>query len=837
MSATDIFVPNNSNMKRFSTALLSLLCFTGAYAQPSTVTGIVADSLTRQGETAAIIQFFKAEDLSKPIAYTTTDDKGRFIQTITGKGEYRLLFNNMGRRQRNLDFTLDGQDTLNLGTILIQDDVQTLKAGSVTAQKTLVVMDIDKMTYKVEDDVDAKTSTVLEMLRKVPMVSVDGADNITVNGSSNFQVYVDGKPNPMMTAAPSQVFKSMPASFVKKIEVVTNPGARYDAEGVGGVLNITTISDKSSGKSIADGQYGTIGALGTTRGGGGSVFYSMQKGKWAFSLNGQAMYNSNKGTAIDVERVQKTENGDMTTSAQIGTDIAIPMFMGNTSLSYEIDSLNLITASAGWMHFGMTSDGLSSTLISSPYSEFGYEGEIYNKNTQNNINANVDFQHRSAANRERALIISYQFAGNPSVNNTKNTFHNAVGSLFDLTDRCTDALVNSMTHTVQTDFTTPLTAGGHILNIGAKYIGRHNYSDQQDYLHDGTDYIYDQMGSLKYDFYNNIGSVYTEYDGKLGTIGIKVGARYEHTWQNVRYSEGDGDDFRMNYGNIVPNASVQYNISRQQNIGLSYNMRISRPGITYLNPYVDTSDPTALTYGNTGLKTETAHNVNVVYNYFSQKWIVNLTLRDTYMGSGISAYSFYAPDNMLHTTYGNIVQSNKVGLNLFLTWIPGSKTRVIFNGGGGYNTFSSREISQKNAGFDYNAMLGLQQTLPWDLRLSANIIMIGRSVSLQGWHSGMAMGTLGVTKSILDDRLTFSLSGVTHLTGGRGMKQTTWSEGADFTNKVVNTIPMRTLTFSVSFSFGRQDSAKVKSAKKTIKNDSQLNSTSMAESLGTMMQM
>lgn len=825
-------------MKRFSTALLSLFCFAGAYAQTSTVTGVIADSLTRQGETAAIIQFFKTADLSEPIAYTTTDEDGRFTQTIKGKGGYRLLFNNLGRRQRNIDFTLNGQDTLNLGTILIQDDVQTLKAGSVTAQKTLVVMDIDKLTYKVEDDVDAKTSTVLDMLRKVPMVSVDGTDNITVNGSSNFQVYVDGKPNPMMTSAPSQVFKSMPASFVKKIEVVTNPGARYDAEGVGGVLNITTISDKSSGKSIADGQYGTIGAMGTTRGGGGSVFYSMQKGKWAFSLNGQAMYNSNNDTAIDVERVQKTENGDMTTSAQIGTDIAIPMFMGNTSLSYEIDSLNLITASAGWMHFGMTSDGVSSTLISSPYSEFGYDGEIYNKMARNNINANVDFQHRSAANRERTLIISYQFAGNPSVNNTKNTFHNAVGSLFDLTDRRTDALVNSMTHTVQTDFSTPLTAGGHLLNIGAKYIGRHNYSDQQDYLHDGTDFIYDPMGSMKYDFYNNISSVYTEYDGKFGPIGIKVGARYEHTWQNVRYSEGDGDDFRMNYGNIVPNASVQYNISRQQNIGLSYNMRISRPGITYLNPYVDTSDPTALTYGNTGLKTETAHNVNVVYNYFSQKWIVNLTLRDTYMGNGISAYSFYAPDNMLlHTTYGNIVQSNKVGLNLFLTWIPGSKTRVIFNGGGGYNTFSSREISQKNAGFDYNAMLGLQQTLPWDLRLSANVIMIGRSVSLQGWHSGMAMGTLGVTKSILDDRLTFSLSGVTHLTGGRGMKQTTWSEGADFTNKVVNTIPMRTLTFSINFSFGRQDNAKVKSAKKTIKNDSQLNSTSMAESLGTMMQM
>ena len=824
-------------MKKFLTILASLFCVAGAYAQTSVVTGAVADSLTREGEAAAVIQFFKDEDPAKPIAYSVTDENGCFSQSISGKGRYRLLFSNMGRMSREIDFILSGQDTLDIGLILVQDDAQTIKAGSVTAQKTLVVMDIDKLTYKVEDDVDAKTSTVLEMLRKVPMVSVDGMDNITVNGSSNFQVYVDGKPDPMISSAPSQIFKSMPASFVKKIEVVTNPGARYDAEGVGGVLNITTISDRSGGKSIADGQYGTIGATGSTRGGGGSVFYTMQKGKLAFSLNGQTMYGVNKGSLSEVERVRKTEVGDMVTSSRVDTDINIPIYNGSANISYEIDSLNLITAGAGVMHFGMISNGLSSTLISSPYGESGYDGKIYNKTTKNSINANVDFQHKSAAESERTLVISYQFAGSPSVNDTRNTFDNITGSLLDLTDRRTDAVVNSVTHTVQADFITPVAKGGHLLNMGVKYIGRHNYSDQMDYQHDGSDYVYDPAGSLKYDFFNSIASAYAEYDGKFGLVGIKAGARYERTWQDVRYSAGDGDDFRMNYGNLVPNASLQFNISRQQNIGLSYNMRICRPGITYLNPYVNTSDPTALSYGNTSLKTEAGHNANLVYNYFSQKWIVNLTLRDTYMGNGISSYSFYGPDNLLHTTYGNIVKSNNIGLNLFLTWIPGNKTRVSFNGGGGYNMFSSKEISQKSSGFDYNATLGLQHTLPWDLRLSANLIMIGRSVSLQGWHSGMAMGVLGVTKSILDDMLTFSLSGVTHLTGGSGMRQTTWSEGADFTNKIVNTIPMHTLTFSVSFSFGRQESAKVKEAKRTIRNDSQLNSKSMAESLGTMMQM
>ena len=102
-------------------------------------------------------------------------------------------------------------------------------------------MDVDKMTYDVQNDVDSKSNTLLNMLRKVPMVSVDGQDNITVNGKSSFKVYIDGKPNAMFSSNTSQIFKSIPASAVKSIEVITNPGAKYDAEGIGGILNLSLI--------------------------------------------------------------------------------------------------------------------------------------------------------------------------------------------------------------------------------------------------------------------------------------------------------------------------------------------------------------------------------------------------------------------------------------------------------------------------------------------------------------------------------------------------------------------------------------------------------------------
>ena len=297
-------------------------------------------------------------------------------------------------------------------------------------------------------------------------------------------------------------------------------------------------------------------------------------------------------------------------------------------------------------------------------------------------------------------------------------------------------------------------------------------------------------------------------------------------------------NFKLDYGNLVPNASVQYSISMVQNIGLSYNMRISRPGITYLNPFADNiSDPSAISYGNPNLRPETGHNVILTYNYFSPKWILNMSLRQGFVRNGMSSYSFYDNDHVMNTTYGNIVNSSTTGLNAFVMWIPGQKTRVILNGSTGYSCFRSKELDQKNSGWTYTALLGLQQTLPWDLRLSANTIASGRTVTLQGWSSGMLVGTLGLTKTFLDDRLGVSLNGLTHLTGGRGITVEAVSETKDFVSRTVTSIPIRMVSMNITFSFGKQDKVSVKKTRKTIETDTQLESKSMTESVGTVMQM
>ena len=211
------------------------------------------------------------------------------------------------------------------------------------------------------------------MLRKVPMVTVDGQDNITVNGSSSFKVYVDGKPNPMFSANPSQIFKAMPANMVKNIEVITNPGAKYDAEGTGGVLNIVLNKQTLGGAGSSDlsnGYNGNISAATGNQAQRISAFISGQQGKLTYSANGMYNYQKMNGTTISFDRTQK--DGSLMNYYQ-KSDMKQPFSMGNISLSFELDSLSNISATAGLTTFGQKLNGHPLTKMSGGIYGKGFE--------------------------------------------------------------------------------------------------------------------------------------------------------------------------------------------------------------------------------------------------------------------------------------------------------------------------------------------------------------------------------------------------------------------------------------------------------------------------------
>ncbi len=668
-----------------------------------------------------------------------------------------------------------------------------LEGVTVVHQKRLVKMEADKMTYKVSEDEDAKSNTVLDMLRKVPMVTVDGQDNITVNGSSSFKVYVDGMPNVMFSSNPSMVFKSMPASMVKNIEVITNPGAKYDAEGAGGVLNIIMNKQNPMAAQSMNGMNGTVRASAGNRQLGGSVFVNGQQDKLTYSANVMTSYNKPGNTTTEMEQLQDNGMSQVMTS---DNDVKTPFTMGSLTLGYQIDSMSVINATASLNSLSMKSQGTSMTTMGGAGSNFGYGSTTDMKNSRTSFSGSVDYQRFFNQEHTHSLALTYQLNYSPATTKMTNDFLTPSGVL-DLTDRYSENKDKTTNHIFQLDYTLPI-ATGQTLSLGSKLQLHDATSDSKYYLEN----VYDASSSSEYEFKNSILAGYGEYSGRWNDFSAKAGLRYEYTWQDVEYHLGNGHDFSTSYGSLVPTASLSYTLGGSSNLGMTYNMRISRPGISYLNPYVDKTNPIALTYGNPDLDVEKAHNVSLVYNLFTPTLMLNLNLHHNFTDNAISQYSFYDSQNLLNTTYGNVVKSHQTGVNAYVNYLLTSNTRLFLNGGLNYTDLRSNALAQSNSGWTGNAMMGVQQTLPWDLKLSAFAITSTKSYTLQGWTGGFNLLTASLSKSLLNDKLNLSISGLTGLNKGGKLNIDTESRGKDFTSHTSIKVPIYGVTFTVSYTFG-----------------------------------
>ena len=785
-------------MKQFRVLfVMMMLMISAVMTAQTTVKGVLTDENLGEAEPFATVRVFKHGKTDKPVAMFLTKEDGSFSQQVKGKGRYDIVFSSVGKEALKQTITLSNQGTLDLGTLLIKENATMLKGVEIVAQKPLVKMDVDKMSYNVAEDEDAKSNTVLDMLRKVPMVTVDGQDNITVNGSSSFKVYVDGMPNVMFNSNPSMVFKSMPATAVKSIEVVTNPGAKYDAEGAGGVLNIIMNKQNPQAAQSMNGYNGTVRASGDNKSISGGAFISGQQGKLSYSANVMTTYSKPGTTDTEMEITQNNPNGTsqlMTSSNKV----TIPFTMGNLTLGYQIDSVSALNVTASINSLNIKSNGNSTTTMGGgSYGKgFSYGSSTDMRNSRTSFSGSIDYQRFFNKEHTQSLALTYQLNYSPSTVKSDNIF-NTTSSIIDLTNRYSENKEKTTDHTFQIDYTMPI-ATGQTLSFGTKLQLRDATSDAK-YYKKG---VYDPTSSMDYEYKNSILAGYGEYAGNFGKIGAKAGLRYEQTWQNVEYHLGNGDDFKKNYGSLVPSASLQYTIGQGSNLGLTYNMRISRPGITYLNPYVDKTNPTTRTYGNTDLDVEKNHNLALVYNMFTPKLMLNLNLHHNFTDNAIEQYSFYDAQNLLNTTYGNIVRRHQTGLNGYVNWLAAKNTRLFLNGALNYTDLRSNTLSQSNSGWSANAMIGLQQTLPADFKLSVYAMTSTKNYTLQGWSGGFNLITANISKSLLKDKLNLSLMGMMGLNKGGNINIESHSQGKDFTSHTLTKVPLYGFTFTVSYTFG-----------------------------------
>ena len=445
-------------------------------AAPSyTLKGVLLDSLTQEGEPYATIKIAKKNAPQKALKMAVTDLNGKFQEKLTvAPGEYIITLSSVGKVTIVKDFTVKASEkVIDLGKLNMAEATNELKGIEVVAQKPLVKVDVDKIEYNIEDDPDSKTNTVMEMLRKVPLVTVDGEDNIKVNGSSSFKIHVNGKPNNMMSNNPKDVLKSMPANTIKHIEVITSPGAKYDAEGVGGILNIVTVGGGFEGYTA------TFRASGSNRGAGAGGYATIKSGKLTITGNYNYNYDTSPKSYSDSYRENYDSEDQKYLESKSSSDYNGSFQYGNLEASYEIDTLRLLTASFG-MYGGANdnkSDGLT-TMWNAQRDRLAYQYRSLSDGDGSwySMRGNVDYQRTSKKNKDRMITLSYKISTQPQnsdyytdYKDIKDPFEMDIVKKFLLNNSHSDGKTNTTEHTFQVDYTTPI-GKLHTIEAGAKFL-------------------------------------------------------------------------------------------------------------------------------------------------------------------------------------------------------------------------------------------------------------------------------------------------------------------------------------------------------------------------------
>ena len=686
---------------------------------------------------------------------------------------------------------------------------QTLDEVVVAQRRKLIKNDIDKLTYDVQHDKTAQTKTTLEILKKIPLVTVDGQENIRVQGSTSFKVYRNGHPDPSLSGQNlKDILKAIPASTIKRIEVITDPGAKYDAEGTTAILNIVMMSS-SKLQGVSGNVNSKIDSYGSVRLG---TYLTTKVGKLTTTVNYNYANQNKKQTENYREEAynyvktgeQKREYGTNSTAATI--------HFGNISASYEIDSLNLMTASANF--FGYKADAntqntnerwdKNSLLI------YKFDNNMTTPGYSDlNLGGRFDYQHKTHLDGE-VLTLSYMLAATRPQTTFRQTYSNMVNFPVSYTSYDQNTRERFTEHTFQIDYVRPF-GKHHKIESGTKYILRNNNSTS---LMDYQGTTPDMESKFKHKA--QVAAAYLSYILTAGKWAARAGLRYEFTRMKASYPDGSNADYHANLNDWVPSASLQYKISDGQTLKFSYNTSINRPGIGYLNPAI-ISTPTAVSFGNANLGSSRNQKLQLEYMLVTSKLTLQLSPYYSFTNNGIGRI-LYEQNRKDVSTYQNVLKSKVFGISSYTEWTPFTGTSFTLNADMRYARITLPTPYIKNSGCGGGIYFNWEQKIPWELTLTTSIggeygNRIYNPYAIEG-HWFYYDFTL--TRRFFKDKLTVSISAESPFIKERS---TTYRiVRGDYTGYERSVMYPRYFNIGLSWSFGKLN-ASVKTAARSIEND------------------
>ncbi|WP_162277530.1 outer membrane beta-barrel protein [Chitinophaga rupis] len=723
-----------------------LLCgYYHALAQDNTpnatikVSGKALDGATgKPVEYASVVLLHKADST---VAYGMyTQPTGNFSFTAVKPGDYVLRITFMGYEKMEKEVRVTAlKPSTTVGTLRLHTAGKVLSAVEIKAEKPAFSMQIDRQVFDAGSMVTADGGTGTDLLKNVPGVDVDIDDNVTLRGKS-VTIYVDGKPSPFGDA--KTALQMIPAETVDHVEVISNPSAKFEAQGGGGIINIVLKKDKAVGYNVMfNGGVATRGQL------NGSVNGSLRIRRFNFFANYYGRYGSQAGSGFSNRHnlVPDSSNTAYFTQAN-NSHNSDGSHGGRLGLDYYLDKYNTVSISEG-INF---SNGNNENHILLNYLDADKQnlrsGDRNNSSHYYNPNNNTNFNFRHTTNKENEELTAYVSYSNNKGNSNSDyyTLYQKPGGAEDPDRQSNTGLNHNQFWNAQSDYTTPMGKKGKF-EAGVKGTFRKIDNDYTALLFNYDTDQFEKSNSLSntYSYKQNIYAGYVNVSSAIGNLGYQVGARIEQAQlKGFSYSQNAAVD--NSFFNVFPSVFLKYNLPHNQDQSLVFNYatRVDRPDFNDLLPYINNSDPQNIRTGNPDLQPSLTHKFEVNYSQYYPKShdFLNTGVYYSQANDDIDRLSILDTITGITTTKPmNLAKDQDWGgnftyqLHLFRWWDVTSNLNLEYSKLTGSGSFSTLTNEYLTYGVNVNSTL----------RLPSHF-----NVQLQGHYRSPRVSPQGTTKAM-----------------------------------------------------------------------------------------
>jgi outer membrane receptor protein involved in Fe transport len=814
-------VVKHKHMKKLVFIILFLPLLGFAAVPPLTgasITGTVLDSLSGKPVDYATVSVLDQAS-GKVVSGSMVEAGGKFKVEKLSAGTYVLKVGFIGYGNKviaNLKVT-DGAE-LKIGKVLLRPDTKTLNEVKVTGQKALIEEKIDRTVYNAENDQTARGGDATDVMKRVPMVSVDLDGNVSVRGSQNIKVLINGRPSAMMSASISDALKQIPSDLIKTVEVITSPSAKYDAEGSGGIINIVLKQNTLEGLSL------NVNSGVGTRGSDLSLNGGYKVGKFNFSLGGfgRTRYNT-PGEFTNNQTITSLTSSDVSQIAQSASTKSTSL-MGRYNFGADYDINKRSSLSLGLVIGANNRPSKQDNFLTQNYLNDVLTSSMLQRtditNSSNQLDATLTYTLMGKQpDREFSLMTEY------SQNNRDNSFENI------FLDQGTGGILNGLQNindsqnkevTLEADYQTP-TFKNTLLEFGVKDIMRTVNSDYTYYAASDAslNYLPVSSGSLSnaFNYKQNVAAGYMSYTVSLPkNYTIKAGARYEYTSINADFQTGSSVNI-SDYGVLVPSVNVAKKFENGNMVKLGYNRRIQRPSLEFLNPNIQASNPLNITIGNPGLQPEFSNNYELAFSTHIKNNNLNLSAFIRNTNDAIQTIRSASGDTV-RTTFQNLGKQNAYGMSANVN-LPLTK-KLNINGGIDYYYLSLDNMDPDpiyhaaNSGFVANYRLFGSYDISDQYAVQAFAFHRSKQIQLQGYQGGFGVYSLSFNRYFDKKKGSIGIGADNFLTSGYRIPTVVTS--GNIVQNGVNVSYIRSFELKFSYKIGGL-SNKPKKQKKTINND------------------